>query len=120
VLVPSVPATWTIEGGDDVMSLPGASCSDVEPAPFFATGEAAQRTCAENATKAFFVSHLLSVDGGPQVEAVGDRFAATTDDQQHVTAVADNLFESTPGPATFVAFAYVPVLPATVLQLAER
>jgi hypothetical protein len=109
VLVLAIPTSCTIERGDDVIALPGASCSDVEPAPFFAIGETAQRQCAEAATNDFLVSTLISVDGGPQVEVIDARFAATTD-QQHITVVPDNLFGATPGPGTFVASAYVPVL----------
>lgn len=108
VLLLTRPATCTIERGDAVVDMSGASCSDAEAPPFFAVGEEAQTRCAEQLLKDI-ESFLLSVDGGEQVQAARDRFAATSD-QQHVTVVPGNLFDATPGPATFVGAAYVTVL----------
>jgi hypothetical protein len=111
VLVLTRPTTCTIERGDEVIYIAGASCSDVEGPPFHAVGADAQRECATRLVKDGFHSVLFSVDGGRQVEVARDRFATATE-QQHVTVVPDNILgvEGAPRPATFVAFAYVPVL----------
>ena len=69
----------------------GSACSDVDPDPFFAIGEAAQRTCARENTHESVLEAHVTVDGGAPVDIRRDRFEVTS---PQVTAVLpeDNPF----------------------------
>lgn len=72
--------TCTVKPGTKVLvPLPGASCSDAEPPPFFGETAAEQRACALASVRDDVLSVTVSVDGGPPQNVVSDRFLTITD-----------------------------------------
>jgi hypothetical protein len=109
VLFAQPESTCTVKPGVKVLvPLPGASCSDAEPPPYFAETAAEQRACA-----LAIVSEVLrvtvSVDGGPPQNVLSDRFLSITD-QFGVVSQPGNPFGARPGPTTLVAVGYLGVL----------
>jgi hypothetical protein len=82
--------------GEPVVALPGASCSEVEQPPFFAVGQTAQRSCAQEFNAAIH-SLTFAVDGGPAVDVTDDAFAVSPP-HQTVVIPADNAAGSPPAP----------------------
>jgi hypothetical protein len=91
----------TVTAGTKILFLPGASCSDAEPPPFFGRDEAEQRACVR-ANLESFPTLAVSVDGAPPVNITSEPFALATE-QFAVDVVPGNPFEAEPGPATVVA-----------------
>ena len=109
VLFAEPGSTCTVKPGTKVLvSLPGASCSDAEPAPFFGATAAEQRACAL-ASVQDVLRLTVSVDGGPPQNVLSDRFLIITD-QFGVVSQPGNPFGATPGPTTVVAAGYLAVL----------
>jgi hypothetical protein len=100
-------ATCTVRAGEDVyLQLTSADCSSNEPDPFHGTTEAEQRTCAINwAMTAPVSTYTLSLDGGPAVNVLDERFFLVSPQMSAVFA-PDAVFDATPGPTTFVAAGY--------------
>jgi hypothetical protein len=92
----------TVKPGTPVFLAPGSECSDVEDPPFFGADEAAQRACALAADEEFFVSAVMTVDGGEPVDLLTPRFELFSP-QMSVELPPDNVFEIPAQPVTFVA-----------------
>jgi hypothetical protein len=100
--------TCHLQPGDVAVGLPGAACSDVEPPPFYAVGETAQRACARE-YNASTLSITLAVDGGAPVEIIAPAFAVSPP-QRSIVIPADNPAGYPAGPATFTADGWAAVL----------
>jgi hypothetical protein len=104
--------TCTVRVGRPVLLVMSSSdCSTAEAPPFFGATEAEQRACAIKAiTSTPEIADVrainVSVDGRPAVDIHSPRFFAVSP-QRHVVFAADPVFGATPGPATFVAAAWV-------------
>ena len=98
-------ASCTVRKGTTIMLFLGSECSNVEEEPFFGADAHQQRQCAIEADE-FFVSALVSLDGGPPVEQVAPRFEEISP-QRSVVLPPDNVLGVDPGPATFVAHGWV-------------
>jgi hypothetical protein len=110
VLGPQPESTCTIKPGTDVLvPLPGASCSDAEPAPYFAETAAEQRACALANVRQDVLRVTVSVDGGPPQDVHSDRFLNITD-QFGVVSQPGNPFGARPGPTTVVIAGYLGVV----------
>ena len=109
VLLAQPESTCTVKPGTKVLvPLPGASCSDAEPEPFFGETAAEQRECAlANVSDVLQVT--VSVDGGPPQNVLSDRFLSITE-QFGVVSQPGNPFGATPGPTTVVVVGYLGVL----------
>ena len=92
-----------------LVPLPGASCSDAEPPPFFGESAAEQRACALALIRQEVLELTVSVDGGPPQNVLRHRFL-TISDQFDVVSQPGNPFGATPGPTTLVAAGYLGVL----------
>ena len=92
-----------------LVPLPGASCSDAEPPPFFGETAAEQRACALATVRQDVVRVTVSVDGDSPQDVLSDRFLNITD-QFDVVSRPGNPFGATPGPTTLVAVGYLGVL----------
>ena len=102
--------TCTVKPGTKVLvPLPGASCSDAEPPPYFAETAAGQRTCALAIVRNDVDRVTVSVDGGPPQNVLSDRFLTITD-QFGVISQPGNPFGARPGPTTVVVAGYLGVL----------
>jgi hypothetical protein len=98
-------ASCTIRKGTTLMLFLGSECSDVEEPPFFGEDEEAQRECAIAADE-FFVSALLSLDGGEPIEQINPLFERVSP-QRTVELPDDNILGAPPGTATFVAHGWI-------------
>ena len=98
-------ASCTVRKGTTIMLFLGSECSNVEEVPFFGADAHEQRECAIEADE-FFVSALVSLDGGAPVEQVAPRFEEISP-QRSVELPPDNILGVDPGPATFVAHGWV-------------
>jgi hypothetical protein len=98
----------TVAGGTPLFILGwSTTCSDVEPPPYFAVGEAAQQACARKAIDLDMVTAItVIVDGGRPVNIHTSRFEAYTP-LQHVQLPPDNFVGIPPGPATLSAFGWI-------------
>lgn len=94
-------SSCTVTAGTQILGLPGVSCSDAEPPPFFGRDEAEQRACVR-ANLEGFPTLAVSVDGAPPVTVTSEPFALATE-QFAVDVVPGNLSQAEPGPATVVA-----------------
>ena len=92
----------TVKPGTSVMIAPGSECSDVEEPPFFGADAAAQRACALKFDEEFFLSAIMSVDGGKAVELLKPRFELFSP-QMTVDLPLDNVFGVPAQTVTFVA-----------------
>lgn len=71
--------TCTVKPGTPIFVFGfGSACSDIDPEPFFAIGEAAQRTCARENTHESVLEVHVTVDGGTPVSIGSDRFEVTS------------------------------------------
>ena len=84
----------------------GASCSDVEPDPFFGADEAAQRACAIAFDMEFVQALRVSVDGGTPVDIRTPRFEVISP-QMTAEVPADSPVGYPEGTATLVAHAWM-------------
>ena len=110
VLFPGVGSTCTVKPGTRiVVPLPGASCSDAEPVPFYGATEPEQLACAAAIADAAITEVTVRVDGGPPQDVRNDRYSVITD-QFSVISRAGNPFGATPGPTTLVVVGYLGVL----------
>ena len=110
VLFAQPESTCTIKPGTKVLvPLPGASCSDAEPPPFFAETAPEQRACALASVREDVLRVTVSVDGGPPQNVLSDRFLTITD-QFGVLSQPGNPFGARPGPTTVVVVGYLGVL----------
>ena len=83
------------------------TCSDVEPPPYHAVGEAAQQACARKAIDLDMVTAItVIVDGGRPVNIHTNRFEAYTP-LQHGQLPPDNFVGIPPGPVTLSAFGWI-------------
>ena len=98
-------ASCTVRKGTTIMLFLGSECSNVEDEPFFGADARQQRQCAIEVDQ-FFVSALVSLDGGAAVEQVAPRFEEISP-QRSVELPPDNVLGVDPGPATFVAHGWV-------------
>lgn len=90
-----------------VLVLPSADCSSAEPAPFFATTAREQRACALRNLSTIGVTSIdVSVDGRPPVDVFQRRFLEVSP-QRRVVFPESPVFGARPGPATFVAAAWM-------------
>ena len=103
-----IEMTCTVQRGRPVvLVLSSADCSSAEPPPFLATTAREQRACAlRNLNSIGITSIDISVDGGPAVDVFQQRFLEVSR-QRHVVFPADPVFGAQPGPATFVAAAWM-------------
>jgi hypothetical protein len=104
--------TCTVRVGRPVLLvMTSADCSTAEAPPFFGETAAEQRACAIKAITASpdivdLRAITVSVDGGPTVDIHDPRFFAVSP-QRRVVFPEDPVFDATPGPAKFVAAAWV-------------
>jgi len=104
--------TCTVRVGRPVLLvMTSADCSTAEAPPFFGRTAAEQRACAIKAITSTpeivdVQAINVSVDGGPVVDIHHPRFFAVSP-QRRVTFPEDPVFGARPGPATFVAAAWV-------------
>jgi hypothetical protein len=94
-----------------LLVMTSADCSTAEAPPFFGETAAEQRACAIKAITASpdivdLQAINVSVDGGPVVDIHDPRFFAVSP-QRRVVFPEDPVFDATPGPAKFVAAAWV-------------
>src|SRR3954453_1121757 len=110
VLFAAAETTCTVKPGVKVLvGLPGASCSDADPPPFFGESAADQRACALEIIRQEVLELTVSVDGGPPQNVLSDRFLNISD-QFDVVSQPGNPFGARPGPTTVVAVGYLGVL----------
>lgn len=110
VLFPGIGSTCTVKPGTRiVVPLPGVSCSDAEPAPFYGATESEQLACATAIADAAITEVTVRVDGGPPQDVHDDRYSVTTG-QFDVISQPGNPFGATPGPTTLVVAGYLGVL----------
>jgi hypothetical protein len=104
--------TCTVEVHRPVLLvMTNADCSTAEAPPFFGRTAAEQRACVVKAlTRSPDIVDLrsidVSVDGGPAVDIHKPRFFAVSP-QRRVVFDEDAVFGATPGPAKFVAAAWM-------------
>jgi hypothetical protein len=86
-------------------------CDPLEPPPFFAVGEKAQRRCAVEGlhTLLDFDAILVTVDGRRPVDIGRERFVAVSP-QGTAQLPEDNILGVEPQETTFVSAAYVAML----------
>jgi hypothetical protein len=103
-----IEMTCTVEVGRPVvLVMASADCSSAEPVPFFATTAREQRACALRNLNGLGVTSIeVSVDGGRPVDIHQRRFLEVSR-QRSVVFPADPVFGADPGPATFVAAAWM-------------
>jgi hypothetical protein len=117
VLVPSggvqvdglIEMTCTVKVGRPVVVvMTSLDCSTAEAAPFFGATAAAQRTCISDFLSTYDVkSIVVSIDGGRPTDIAQPGFFEVSQ-QRHVVFDADDpVYQATPGPATFVAAAWM-------------
>ena len=86
-------------------------CDEVEPPPYFAVGEKAQRRCAVGGLRTLpeVDAILVTVDGDRPVDIARERFLAVSP-QGTAQLPEDNILGVTAQQTTFVAAAYVAML----------
>jgi hypothetical protein len=108
------PAECTVKPGTSVFLFGVfASCDPVEPPPFFAVGEEAQRQCAVEGLLTLpqlaFDAILVTVDGGTPTDIGTDRFLAVSP-QGTAHLPEGNILGVDPQETTFVTAGYVAML----------
>lgn len=100
--------TCTVKVGRPVLLvMTSADCSSAEAPPFFGTTEAEQRACAVNFLNGLDIKSItVSIDGASPVDIHTPQFFAVSP-QRRVVFPADPVFGAEPGPATFVAAAWI-------------
>jgi hypothetical protein len=107
-----MPAECTVKPGTPVFLFGGwVFCDEVEPPPFFAVGEEAQRQCALEGlhTLLEFDAILVTVDGGTPIDIGSERFIAVSP-QGTAQLPEGNILGVAPQETTFVTAAYVAML----------
>lgn len=90
-----------------LLVMTSADCSSAEDPPFFGKTEAKQRACAVNYLNGLDIKSItVSVDGSRPVDIHTPRFFAVSP-QRRVVFPTDPVFDAKPGPATFVAAAWI-------------
>lgn len=103
----TAPLRCTVKAGTAVFVIGITTfCDDVEPPPFFAVGEAAQRDCSWELLKADTTSVRVSVDGGPVTNLQTRRYEACSP-LREVQLLEDNFLGVDPQLATFTACGWV-------------
>jgi hypothetical protein len=102
--------TCTVKPGTPVLVVTGGACSDVEQAPFYGKDAAAQLACIRDFNNFFLLSIDVSVDGGPSVDLLDERYEFASPQQTFLEPEGnvDGLPAGTPG--TLVAAGYVGVI----------
>lgn len=103
--------TCTVKANRPVLLvMSSADCSTAEPRPFFGRTAAEQRRCAIDAltnSPDFEIQAInVSLDGAPAVDIASRGFFAVSP-QRRVVFPENPVFDATPGPATFVAAAWI-------------
>jgi hypothetical protein len=103
-----IEMTCTVKVGRPVvLVMTSADCSTAEAPPFFAATARKQRACAVGALNSLDIRSInVSVDGGRAVDIHQPRFFEVSP-QRRVVFPANPVFGATPGPATFVAAAWM-------------
>jgi hypothetical protein len=103
-----IEMTCTVKVGRPVvMVMTSADCSTAEAPPFFGTTAREQRACAVGFLRSLDIRSInLSVDGRRAVDIHKRRFLEVSR-QRHVVFPENAVFGATPGPATFVAAAWM-------------
>ena len=102
----------TVKPGTPVLVVTGGACSDVEAPPFYGKDAAAQLACVQDLNDNFLLSISVSVDGGPTVDLLDERYEFASSQQTFLEPEGnvDGLPAGTPG--TLVAAGYVGVVRA--------
>lgn len=106
------PAECAVKPGTSVFLFGGfVFCDPVEPPPFFAVGEEAQRQCAVEGlhTLLEFDAILVTVDGGTPTDIGSERFVAVSP-QGTAQLPERNILFVDPQETTFVTAGYVAML----------
>jgi hypothetical protein len=106
------PAECTVKPGTSVFLFGGfVFCDEVEPPPFLAVGEEAQRQCAVEGlhTLLEFDAILVTVDGGTPTDIASERFVAVSP-QGTAQLPEGNILSVAPQATTFVTAGYVAML----------
>ena len=106
------PAECTVKPGTSVFLFGGfVFCDEVEPPPFFAVGEEAQRQCAVEGVHTLleFDAILVTVDGGTPTDIGSERFLAVSP-QGTAQLPEGNVLGVLPQETTFVTAGYVAML----------
>jgi hypothetical protein len=106
------PAECTVKPGTSVFLFGAwAFCDEVEPDPFFAVGEEAQRRCAVEDLRTLLGvdAILVTVDGGPPIDIASERFLAVSP-QGTAQLPDDNILGVPAQETTFVTAGYVAML----------
>jgi hypothetical protein len=106
------PAECTVKPGTSVFLFGGwVFCDEVEPPPFFAVGEEAQRQCAVEGLRTLleFDAILVTVDGGTPTDIGTERFVAVSP-QGTAQLPEGNILGVAPQQTTFVTAGYVAML----------
>jgi hypothetical protein len=106
------PAECTVKPGTPVFLFGGwVFCDPVEPPPFFAVGEEAQRQCALEGLRTLleFDAILVTVDRGTPVDIGSDRFVAVSP-QGTAQLPEGNVLGVAPQETTFVTAGYVAMI----------
>jgi hypothetical protein len=105
----SIEMSCTVDVGRPVVLIAtSADCSSAEAPPFFGSNKVEQRACVLNVLNNLLVikSITISVDGASPVEIHQPKFFAVSP-QRRVVFPQGPVFDATPGPATFVAAAWI-------------
>ncbi len=90
-----------------VLVMTSADCSTAEAPPFFATTAREQRACAVSGVRSLEIRSIeVGVDGRRPVYIHRDRFFEVSK-QRRVVFPENAVFDARPGPATFVAAAWM-------------
>ena len=98
----------SVEVGRPVlMVMTSADCSSAEPPPFSGRTAREQRACAVNSLNKLDIRSItISIDAAAPVDIHTPRFFAVSP-QRRVVFPAGPVFDANPGPATFVAAAWI-------------
>jgi hypothetical protein len=105
------PAECTVRPGTPVFLFGGwVFCDEVEPPPFFAVGEEAQRQCAlDGLPLLVFDAILVTIDGGTPVN-IGTKPYLAVSPQGTAQLPEGNVFGIAPREMTFVTAGYVALI----------
>jgi hypothetical protein len=106
------PAECAVKPGTSVFLFGGwVFCDPVEPPPFFAVGEEAQRQCALEGLQTLleFDAILVTVDGGTPIDIGSDPFVAVSP-QGTAQLPEGNVLGVAPQETTFVTAGYVAMI----------
>jgi hypothetical protein len=103
-----IEMTCTVKVGRPVvLVMTSADCSTAEAPPFFGASAREQRACAVGFLNSLDIRSInVSVDGGRPVDIHQRRFFEVSP-QRRVVFPENAVFDATPGPATFVAAAWI-------------